>query len=657
MVSPRMRPAVAAAGCLVLAWSRGCLVFPSTAWNDEGPLDGSWENQNDLDGDGYWGRDDCNEEDPTIFVGAEEVPYDGVDQDCNGQDLTDVDGDGHDSWVIGGDDCNDGDATVYAGAPELCDGIDNDCDGAAEPDTDADGDGHRWCEDCDEGDPTVFVGSFTAIQVPGDLPTIQEALAAAAPGDVVCVDVGTYVGPVVMPSTDPLELTAVSGGLVVIDGMGAGPALRVDTGVGRDVVVRGFTLTGGWAGRGGGVQIGGESSPTLEDLEVVGNYADAGGGGIWIGPQSAPLLMDLLVEDNESGQGGGGVEIEGIGILDAREIAPVLHRVELRGNVAQGVGGGCGLVWSEAEMTDVWIEDNQAARGGGLFVQVGKPALDGVAVTGNLATQDGGGVVLLGVQDVAITSSRIEGNSASEDGGGLVAVNTGLTLTATALVGNRAGDAGGGMALSQAELSADGLIVLGNEAVEGAGVGVRDGAQITLERAVIAGNAASGTGLGGGIRCQDSTVTLRGVAVSDNTAAGSGAGVSSDGCSWSVACSDLAGFTAEDYEGVGDVIGVDGNVSVDPAFLDTSSADPAAWDLHLGEGSPLIDAGDAAVLDPDGSPSDVGAYAGDRAGDWDLDRDGYPLWWQPGPYDGATYPDAGWDCDDSDPEKTPLDGC
>jgi hypothetical protein len=117
-------------------------------------------------------------------------------------------------------------------------------------------------------------------------------------------------------------------------------------------------------------------------------------------------------------------------------------------------------------------------------------------------------------------------------------------------------------------------------------------------------------------------------------------------------------FSGEsNFHDMPDPTGSDGNVSVPPDYLGATATDPQFWDLHLASTSLLIDAGDPTVLDPDGSPSDIGAYGGPNADQWDLDGDGYPSWWQPGPYDYATYPALGWDCDDLDANVYPGSGC
>jgi hypothetical protein len=111
------------------------------------PLDG--------DGDGYEPPADCDDQDEDIHPDATEVPYNGVDEDCDGADLTDVDGDGWDAELVGGEDCADANAAIHPDAQELCDdGRDNDCDG-------------RVDEGCSSVDPTNPGGmAWTCSQAP-----------------------------------------------------------------------------------------------------------------------------------------------------------------------------------------------------------------------------------------------------------------------------------------------------------------------------------------------------------------------------------------------------------------------------------------------------------------------------------------------------------
>ncbi len=164
----------------------------------------------DADGDGSrdveWGGDDCDDGDPAIHPGADEL-CDGEDDDCDGtvdEDdaadagtwYVDVDGDGAGGatttlacdqptgTTAAATDCDDGDAGVYPGADEYCDLEDDDCDGTIDEDDavdaptwylDGDADGYgdtstlRACVvptgyaeydgDCDDGDVDYHPGA------------------------------------------------------------------------------------------------------------------------------------------------------------------------------------------------------------------------------------------------------------------------------------------------------------------------------------------------------------------------------------------------------------------------------------------------------------------------------------------------------------------
>jgi parallel beta-helix repeat protein len=62
---------------------------------------------------------------------------------------------------------------------------------------------------------------------------------------------------------------------------------------------------------------------------------------------------------------------------------------------------------------------------------------------------------------------------------------------------------------------------------------------------------------------------------------------------------DVWGNQGGGYAGLGDLTGVDGNVSLDPGFA-------GGDDFRLPSDSPLVDAGNPSITDTDGSPSDIG---------------------------------------------------
>ncbi|MCB9744521.1 MAG: hypothetical protein H6741_10865 [Alphaproteobacteria bacterium] len=143
--------------------------------------DSAGEQLIDEDGDGFYAHQDCDDADPGVYPGAEEL-CDGIDNDCD--EIVDDgaatstfygDGDG-DGWGDDGDtveaceapegyvgqggDCDNSSTDYFPGAREgdCADPNDYNCDGSVGY-ADNDGDGYAACEECDDADASAYPGA------------------------------------------------------------------------------------------------------------------------------------------------------------------------------------------------------------------------------------------------------------------------------------------------------------------------------------------------------------------------------------------------------------------------------------------------------------------------------------------------------------------
>jgi hypothetical protein len=134
------------------------------------------------------------------------------------------------------------------------------------------------------------------LSVPGDYPTVQQALDAAPEGAVITVAPGRYVENVDFGGK-AVTLQG-SGPDSILDGNFSGPVVRFGSGEGETSVLDSFTIMNGLSPSGGGIEIR-DSSPTILRNVIAGNYSTGVGSGIYVGGlAAAPRILNNLMVFN-----------------------------------------------------------------------------------------------------------------------------------------------------------------------------------------------------------------------------------------------------------------------------------------------------------------------------------------------------------------------
>jgi hypothetical protein len=152
---------------------------------------------------------DCDDAVAAVNPAAADVPYDGLDADCDGASDFDVDGDGWDFPT----DCDDADRDIHPAAAEVpYDDVDDDCAPGNEHDLDRDGvTGPAWPlgADCDDRSPLIAGPSVYYPDVDGDTygdPAGAVVACQPPPGHVLqagdCDDRAASVNPIAIETCD-----------------------------------------------------------------------------------------------------------------------------------------------------------------------------------------------------------------------------------------------------------------------------------------------------------------------------------------------------------------------------------------------------------------------------------------------------------------------
>ena len=446
---------------------------------------------------------------------------------------------------------------------------------------------------------------------------IQAAVDAATGGEEIRVATGDYTG------------VQVRGGITQV------------VYISKTLTVHGGYTTANWTtsdptanpttldaqGQGRVVYIIGDISPMVDGLRITGGNATGLGGDPWGNDagsgvyiyEATAIISNCIVYSNTASTASSG---SGGGLFLRGSVATLSGNMVVSNTVSTasyGNGGGLLLWGSDATLSGNTVQGNTASTagwgyGGGLYLLNSDAMLSGNTIVSNTAgsTDRGwGGGLYIWYSDATLSGNTVQGNTASTTdqgyGGGLALLNSAATLSGNTIISNTA-------TLSP--------IAIG----QGGGLHVQRSSPFTLTNNLVADNHASSQGSGLWFDGSDTGPTsgrLLHNTIAHNAAIGGGQGVYI-GVTTTLAFTNtiIAGHasvgitvTAGSTVTLDHTLWHNNGTDVDGAVVSSTNVysnplfvDPAAWDYHLAEGSPAIDAGvDAGVgtdIDGDSRPVD-----------------------------------------------------
>ena len=210
--------------------------------------------------------------------------------------------------------------------------------------------------------------------------SIQAAINAAAPGDLVLVHDGNYVENTNF-SGKAITVKSVNGAVsTIINANGSGQGVTFQSGEGPGSVLEGFTIrngSGSYEG-GGGIRCW-NSSPTITNCIIIGNQG-YNGGGISCYSAASPTISNCIISGNTASWGGG--------ISCGYDSHPTITKCIISGNNAgHGAAISCDTSCSPT-ITNCTITGNVGGDTGGIYIYASSsPSVKNTILWGNTPNQ------------------------------------------------------------------------------------------------------------------------------------------------------------------------------------------------------------------------------------------------------------------------------
>ena len=423
--------------------------------------------------------------------------------------------------------------------------------------------------------------------------TIQAALDAAVPYDIIGLSTGVYSG----AGNRDLDFKGKTVMLVcpqgpsncVVDCEDTTRGFHFHSGEDPRSVVMGLTVRRASGGYGGAVESR-WSGVTIVDCVMTEGYANYGGA-LSARDGGTNRLIRCRMTRNYAQYYGGTVHVK-----DGAVVA--LEDCELTGNEADDRGGGLYLDAAAAYVTRCVVSWNRAAdyQGGGVYTEDGATLrMTACTVEKNVCTLDGGGFAL-GSGTAVLSNCTVRANHSGVDGGGIhfrAWAPSSLDLIDCTVTGNRSQSTGAGVMLEGgAPMNFVRCEFWHNLAGENGGGFAASGSPTaaTIDNCIFAFNKANDYGGAGYLSSSDAV--LRNCTIVSNTAylgaalyrSGGSPGVHSS-ILWDNGAAPIHGTPTLTYSCIEGGYTGTGNIATNPLFV---------TGFRLGAASPCIDAGSAS---------------------------------------------------------------
>jgi parallel beta-helix repeat protein len=405
------------------------------------------------------------------------------------------------------------------------------------------------------------------------------------------------------------------------EGQGGGITLYAS-----DTLVENNTILGNQSSMdGGGILVDESSRATIRFNEIRSNTAHRFGGGIYVVNGSDPSIAFNTIAGNTAtgaavrngGASGGGI------YMDAGASPQVIdNRIE--GNSADFAGGGLSLrVGVRALIEENDIVSNRASYGGGIHLETegSAPAIRNNLIAENEARESlpltgsgfGGGISVYNQTRPAIVGNTVSGNIATNGGGGIVcAEQSSSNIASNSIRLNRVerpgNGEGGGLYVASALATVTSNVIDSNESALGGGIALLDSGVADLENNTIVRNVTALTGkhsrpatgggifvnqLAGSVRIANNIITMntdyqifeefQGARITHNLINDDGYGLYFN--------YDTLGITNTITLNASPLVEATGNVSGEEGFVD-----PLSGNFDIGAGSDAIGVAEGPLL-------------------------------------------------------------